>query len=462
MVITPSERPAPGNPNPTTIPGNEFDEARQFFLDGVACFESGHFEDAKLAFEASLRLLPGRTSTLSNLGATHLELGQPAHALELLDQALTLEPDDVSAWCHQGQALAALARPAEALDRFDRALALAPGHRAALYQRALMLASVQRLPEALQAADALLALEPANEAALWLRADALNRLDRHAEALAAYDRLLVLNPTLDRAATQRGGLLKNLGRVAEATAAFQQALALGGDPELNQYFLASLANHEAGPTIACPPATAPRSYVEALFDDYADQFDAHLVGLLGYRAPDVLIEELLKSRPAGRQRFQSALDLGCGTGLCGPLVKPNVDRLIGVDLSAAMLDKAQALAVYDTLAHSDLSDHLAQTTQRHDLIVSADVFIYVGALEAVFEGAARVMDVGGVFCFTVEKAHDAVDWQLTKDMRYAHSASYLRRLAAQHGFKVLRLMEHPIRHDQGRAIDGLFVYLLKR
>ena len=458
------------NPSPPTASNanaeTTFESARQSFLGGVAHFEAGQFDAAKTAFESSLALLPGRASTLSNLGATCFKLGQSALALPLLDQALAVEPGEVDAWCHRGDVLVALSRPLDALASFDQALALLPGHRPALYQRSLLLCGLQRYPEALQATGQLLALDPASEPAWWVNADVLNRLGRLNDALAAYDKLLALNPTLARAASQRGGLLKDLGRNPEAIRAFEQALALGGDAELNGYFLASLTSQDASTASYPTPQTAPRSYVESLFDDYAGQFDAHLVGLLGYRAHIVLVEELLRLIRAEGKNFKSALDLGCGTGLCGPLVKPHANRLTGVDLSAAMLDKAQALGVYDALSHNDLSAYLARTQEQeqeqHDLVLSADVFIYVGALEAVFAGVARLLEPGGVFCFSVEKASDAVDWQLTPGMRYAHSARYLRALAAQHGFDVAQMLAHAIRHDQGRAIDGLFVYLVKR
>ena len=36
-------------------------------------------------------------------------------------------------------------------------------------------------------------------------------------------------------------------------------------------------------------------------------------------------------------RSLDVLDAGCGTGLCGPLVAPYARRLVGVDLSEAML-----------------------------------------------------------------------------------------------------------------------------
>ena len=76
------------------------------------------------------------------------------------------------------------------------------------------------------------------------------------------------------------------------------------------------------------------------------------------------------------------------------------------------------------------------THHRYDLVVSADVFIYVGELEATFDGVARVIEPGGVFCFSVELAPDEQDFVLRPSQRYAHSERYLRALALRHGFEI--------------------------
>jgi predicted TPR repeat methyltransferase len=110
---------------------------------------------------------------------------------------------------------------------------------------------------------------------------------------------------------------------------------------------------------------------------------------------------------------------------------------------------------------ADVAEHLQNTAQRHDLVLSADVFIYVGALESVFAGAARVLLPGGVFCFSVESTDDSHDYRLMPSQRYAHSERYLRKLAASHGFAVLKTLAQPIRQDQQQSIDGLYVYLVK-
>ncbi len=304
---------------------------------------------------------------------------------------------------------------------------------------------------ALDTAEVVLGLEPGNAEALFHRATALDRLGRASEALAAYDRVLTVAPRLAAAWSQRGGILRETGRLDEAARSFARAIESGGDPEMNGYYLAAVG---AG----AGPATAPRAYVQALFDDYAAHFDTHLVDRLGYRAPQTLVEQL---RTLGRGPWRSALDLGCGTGLCGPLVRPLAQRLAGVDLSQPMLEQARALGVYDALIRADLVEHLQTTPARHDLVLAADVFIYVGELAPVFAALARVVEPGGVFAFSAEAADasatGAAGFELRPSLRYAHSEPYLRRLAAEHGCELAALHAAPIRSDQRETIDGLYL-----
>lgn len=401
-------------PSPTP---DAFAQARQFFLDGLKALETGRFEAAEQLFLSSLALLPGRVSTLVNLAATQLKLSRPQAALAAAEQALEAEAEDPDAWFHKASALGQLNRHPEALSAFEKVLSL----------------------------DAL----PAGE--LWLRhGQTLQALGRPAEALASYDHALAADPGIAQAWSNRGSILRELNRHPEAAHAFEQALAHGGDPALHRYYLAAVSD---GPA----PATAPGHYVETLFDDYADEFDAHLVGLLGYQAHSTLARHLAA---LGRGRFRSALDLGCGTGLCAALLRPMAGRLTGVDLSSQMLDKARALGLYDQLAHADIGAYLRGTDARYDLVTAADVFIYVGDLEPVFAALEQRLEPGGLFCFSAESSGDeSVDFELLPSLRYAHSERYLRGLAARHGFELVQLIRAPIREDQREAIQGMFVYL---
>jgi predicted TPR repeat methyltransferase len=310
-----------------------------------------------------------------------------------------------------------------------------------------------RPQEALTVADAVLAQEPGNPDALLHRANALLELGRHVQALAAFERLLGIEPTFAAGWSSCGDILRELGRRDEAMHAYRQALAHGANAELIGYYLAALGAQGS-------PAVAPRAYVHALFDGYAGQFEQHLVEVLHYRAHQVLTRPLAALHPG---RFVSVLDLGCGTGLCGPLVKPLADRLVGIDLSAPMLEQARACGAYDDLVQADIAEYLGGTSQRFDLVLAADVFVYIGELAPIFQALAGLMDPGGLFCFSSEVCSaGARGFELLPSLRYAHSEPYLRELAQRHGFEVLQLAREPIREDQRQAIDGVFAYLARR
>ena len=333
--------------------------------------------------------------------------------------------------------------------QYQSSLELVPGRASTLINLAAVQLLLARPLDALASADAALAAEADSVDALRHRATALADLGRPDEALATFERLLAIDPGHAAAWSGSGSLLREMSRLDDAARAFREALRLGADGDLHGFFLASVEATRA-------PPTAPRAYVASLFDGYADDFDEHLVGQLRYQAHRRLVDGLVA---LGAGPYDSALDLGCGTGLCGPLVRPMVGRLTGVDLSARMLARARELGVYDHLEHADIAEFLARVVERHDLVLAADVFIYVGDLAPVFAALERNM-ARGVFCFTVEAlAGENADFALLPSLRYAHSTSYLEGLARAHGFEVVAMTRAPVREDQREAIEGLYAYL---
>ncbi len=402
------------------IDPDRFAQARARFVAGLAHLEAGRLAEAEAAFAQSLALLPGRPSTLTNLGAVRLALGRPAEAVPLLQQAVQAEPDNFEAWAHLGLALADMGGDEQALPALERALALQPAHAQVRFGLAGALGRLQRPADAMPHAQALLDDHPAH-APGW---------------------------------TLLGNLLRDLGRAGEAADAFERALAHGGDAELNRFLLAGVR----GAAAAAPPSRPPDVYVRSLFDGYAPGFDRHLVDVLHYHAHERVARLLLRD---GR-RFDAVLDLGCGTGLLAPLLAPVAGRIDGVDLSPPMLERARARGLYTALDAADLSVHLQRTPQRYDAVAAADVFIYVGALEPVFAGVARVLQAQGLFAFSVERTDEADDLVLRPSLRYAHGERGLRALAARHGFDVLAVEPGTIREDQRRPIDGLYLLLRRR
>ena len=340
-------------------------------------------------------------------------------------------------------------RLAQAERDFAGALALAPGRPSVLTNLGAVRLKLGRVEEALALLQQALAQEPDNAEALGHCGTALAELGRPGEALACFERALAADPAPAALWTLRGTALKELGRPAEAAASFREALARGGHPQLLGYYLAGLEGGQA-------PSRPPREYVQALFDGYASGFEDHLQQALRYDAPEVLVQRIAGT---GR-RFRHALDLGCGTGLCGRLLRPLADRLTGVDLSPNMIQQAGTLGVYDVLQQADALDFLKAGTEPFDCVLAADVFIYVGDVSDVFGALAQRMPAGGVFAFTVEEGTQG-ELELRPSLRYAHSEAGMRRLAQAHGFRVTAMERRPLREEQRQAIAGLFFWLEK-
>jgi predicted TPR repeat methyltransferase len=203
------------------------------------------------------------------------------------------------------------------------------------------------------------------------------------------------------------------------------------------------------PAAAAPPST----FVETLFDHYAETFDESLVDKLDYRLPEFLDQAIRTARPG---RFSLVLDLGCGTGLMGQRLRPIADRLEGYDISASMLRKARVKGVYDLLAKADLQQ-FSYAGPKADLVTVADVFIYVGALEGVMKTIAGMLAGDGLFAFSVETLAGGGDFALQQSRRYAHSQSYVKRVLATNGFSILSLQTTVIRQDRREPVQGLAV-----
>lgn len=237
------------------------------------------------------------------------------------------------------------------------------------------------------------------------------------------------------------------GDAAAAVAAWEAALAADPADALGAGLKRDLAR-------AVPLTEAmPSAFVETLFDQYADRFDAALVERLDYRAPELLAEALESAHPG--RRFASVMDLGCGTGLMGAAIRGRAGHLAGVDISSAMLAQAQAKGLYDRLEKQDLT-LLPPEPARHDLILAADVFAYLGALEQIVGWCAAALAPGGVLAFSVE-AEDQAPLTLRESRRFAHSPAYLDEVLRAAGLSVLAMQPAVLRKDRGEDIHGLIV-----
>jgi len=204
--------------------------------------------------------------------------------------------------------------------------------------------------------------------------------------------------------------------------------------------------------VSTPPDRASEAYIATLFDRFAPDFDAQLTGELEYRAPKILASTIKGHLPAGKTRLD-ILDLGCGTGLGGLAFKKLAKRIDGVDLSGEMLKLARKRRIYKYLTKSDIVTHLNRVNRKYDLVTGADVFVYFGALNDVFEGVEKVLKPGGFLVFSVETNKNS-GFELTPSGRYVHGRPYVRKVAKWGGLNECSVGREIVRQEYGEPVFG--------
>jgi predicted TPR repeat methyltransferase len=286
---------------------------------------------------------------------------------------------------------------------------------------------------------------------------ALEQAARGDDAAAAdiLAQTLAMAPGFVAAWLALGEVRERLGDRPGAIAAF--AKARDADPE--DHLGAQLQLARLGGDTGTPAMT--QAYVRRLFDQYAARYDTALTEHLHYRGPAILFAAVkAAARAAARpMRFGAMLDLGCGTGLAGAAFRGSVDWLVGVDLSPAMVAIAAGKSLYDRLLTDAMQDILATEATNaapYQLVVAADVLVYVNELAPIVAAVARLLAPAGLFAFTVE-THAGDGAKLLPTLRYAHGEAYIRRVLANAGLVVRGLSAAAVRTEKGVPVDGLVV-----
>lgn len=183
-----------------------------------------------------------------------------------------------------------------------------------------------------------------------------------------------------------------MGRGDEAIKILEELISRSPNDAIAKHMLAAFVGEDI-------PDRASDLYIKQTFDAFSSNFDTSLARL-DYQAPQLVSEKLLAMIDVS-SCASDILDIGCGTGLCAPYLKPHVQSLIGVDLSAKMLIKAQQLKLYDELHKAELCAFMQSCQEHFDYVICVDTFVYFGELLQAFEGAHKILHSGGHFIFTV-------------------------------------------------------------
>ncbi|MGH8171019.1 MAG: tetratricopeptide repeat protein [Steroidobacteraceae bacterium] len=386
----------------------------------IEAHKGGRLLEAEAIYRRVLRQRPDDPDALNFLGMLRAQSGDATEAAALLRRSVDTEPSNPHAWLNLGNVLVILGKSEEARAAFTKATELAPDLAMAWFNLGVCLGRCKQPSEAASALHRALKIEPGH--------------------LPAYESLAVV--------------LHRLGNYEEAAEVFREWLAHDPGNPMALHMLAATSG-------AAAPARATDGYVRTLFDDFAASFDENLASLQ-YRAPHLIAERLGREVPDNASL--DILDAGCGTGLCGPLVRSLARTLVGVDLSAGMIEKARARGGYDELVVEELCAFMGSHSATFDVVVSADTLVYFGALEEPLRCARSCLRGDGLLIFTLEQRDPAQDpgsdeksYRLETHGRYSHSEKYVRAMLQAAGFGRIALEKGVLRRERGSDVMGLIV-----
>ncbi len=434
----------------TPDPGSRILTVDDAMAIAIQCQKNGHLAEAADIYRAILEQAPDHADAMHYLGVVFHQQGLVDEALPLIERSLALAPGRADWQSNLGIVFKAHGRLEDAVVAFRQAIALDPWHVNAYNNLGVLLRAQGQADESEAAYRAALAIDPDHQDVHQNLGILFYGQRRLKEAVACFCKVITLDP-------KHGQALRLLAMCHCVIGEFDKAVEIcerwvKGEPAdpLARHTLAACSGRDV-------PPRASDEYVETVFDGFAASFDAKLARLL-YRAPG-LVATMLADSGIEAAKTLDVLDAGCGTGLCGPLLTDYAARLVGVDLSARMMDQARERGVYDELVKCELTAYLRSATEAFDVIVSADTLVYFGALEEVIAAAAGALRPDGYFVFTVEElvgAEDGAEYCLRPHGRYNHARQYVERVLKSAGLRPV-MAPAELRLEAGAPVDGLVV-----
>jgi len=393
---------------------NSLEPSKQQLNSLLECYKAGRLDDAEKLSLSITQEFPEHQFAWKVLGAALKQMGKINESLVASQKSVQLNTQDAEAHSNLGNILKEMGKFDDAEISYRQTITLKPDYAVAH----------NNLGSILQE---------------------LGKLD---EAEASYRKAIALKPDYAEPHNNLGGFLIKLNKLEEAKTFFEKAVELKPDYAEAKHLLSALTEHTTN--------SAPRKYVETLFDNYAINFENSLVNKLEYKTPN-LITELIVAKNSNIQ-LGSVLDLGCGTGLMGDEIKKYCSNLEGIDLSKSMLEKASAKNIYNKLEHKDIVEYLSTEDLDFNYFISSDVLVYVGELSEIFKLIKSRNKSKGKFVFSTEHT-DRDGFFLEKSGRYSHSKKYIESLCNEFGYKLSHFETTNLRKEKDKFIMG-GLYLL--
>ena len=349
----------------------------------------------------------------------------------------------------EAAANAQLGNYSESIEQYRKIISLAPDYAEAHYNLGSVFWDMGDRDKSMQSYQRAIKSKPDYAEAFNTIGVLMQDMRDSNEAIKYFRQAIMIDENFSEAYNNLGVALKSRGDINGATENFVKALSLDPSCSSSKHMLAAMRGELT--------SKAPREYVEPLFDRFAYDFDDHLTENLDYAIPQVFAD--LISRELKGALLESALDLGCGTGLSGEFIRERCNFLAGIDVSRGMLEQARKKMIYDQLSHADMFEYLKQKELDFDLFICLDALVYIGDLYDLFELVKTKNKRSGYFGFSTEHREES-GFRLEESGRYSHSKAYVEELCEMLGFDLIQFTEAPLRKEKQETLTG-GVYLLR-
>ena len=414
----------------------------------------GDLELATRHLYQALLLAPNNAESYNNLASIYYTRGQIADALPLYEKAIRLNPNSWEAHYNLANCYIKCEQTLQAISHYETTIKLNPRHGTAKLNLAMAFVSLANYEAALPYLIEAASNNPQHAELQGHLAEAYLDLGKSTEAITQFAKALDLESTRAEWHHNLAVLYLREKQPALAKKHFTLTLELQADNQTARHMLTALEAEIA--------SAAPASYVSELFDQYASYYNQHMTKNLNYKVPQLLRQAISKYIDAYTKPL-NVLDLGCGTGMCGVYFRDLAEFLFGVDLSTEMLAEAKSLGAYDGLCRGNILEVIPGCNRAvFDLIIAADVLVYIGDLLPLFKMVSSALkNTTSKFAFTVEDLDDSKSYELHPSGRFAHSAAYIKRLSENLDFNIATHDRIILREQEGQPIYGRLYVLIK-
>lgn len=427
--------------------------SEKLFKKATNKHKAGHYREAQSLYKKILKSQPQHIDANYMLGTLYAEQGEINNALKYMFVAEELAPGSQYIKNNLGNVYRMRGDYEAAEKMYNEALVIQPDMIEALNNLAIVHRRLNQASQAISLYKNAISLSPNFVEANFNLGKSYWDEGQYEDAKACFQRVLEIEPKHALATHEMGNYYLKTGDKENAIACFERYLSLDPEDECGARLKLSYLN------VGQMPERQPEQLVKQTYEKKARTWDEDVERIdMAFLGPQHVQNAIEQQMPEATDL--AVLDIGCGTGLCAPFLKPIANLLHGVDLSEHMLSIARGKEFYDQLVCDDIIHYLKTYDDEYDLIVGSGVLIFFGDLSAMFNAVLQRLKSDGYFIFTLYKSNDA-DIEIRDNMHFAHSEHYIRTIATQAGLTTASIepVIHEYEHEQPQP--GFIVTLKK-